>query len=76
MDWRRVIEEIAFSGRSGLTRTDLFTKLRTLFPDYKFDQVTEELVWKRICRQPEVEALVDFIRDPIPSITFSLGWRW
>lgn len=58
MDWRRVLEEVAFAGPEGLSKDNLIPRLKKIFPDYKFDDVTIPILWKRICGQPEVTSEV------------------
>jgi len=58
IDWLRVVEEVAFAGPSGISKTALLAKIQTFCPAYKFDTVTSELVWQRTIGQANILFLV------------------
>lgn len=61
IDWDRALEEVAFAGSTGIKKDELLSRLESLFPDYKFDDVTKPLVWQRICKQPDIIFIVQII---------------
>ncbi len=61
MDLDRVLEEVAFSGSTGLNQIELVDRLQRVYPQCQFDAVTCGLIWKRVSVQPEVECLVSIL---------------
>lgn len=58
LDWARVLEELAFCGPSGADADALFARLSKAFPSFPLDSATTPLIWRRLCRQPQVQFLV------------------